>query len=1057
MREKQSYTLNARSVKSLLTGFLLLLLATFTGFSQDRVVTGTVSDATGMAMPGVNVVIKGTTIGAVTDANGRYSIKVPSAESILVFSFIGYQSSEVLVGDQTTVNVTLNEEVSQLDEVVVVGYGTMKKKLVTGATVHVSSADIANRPSLRVEQALQGLSAGVMVSAVSGQPGSDLKVRVRGIGTIGDASPLYVVDGVPVSDISFLDPSNIESIDILKDAASGAIYGVRAANGVVLITTKKGKSGTMTVAYDGYYGVQYLIKQIKLLNGDQYLDYMLDAYTNAKKTKIPFPTDGQGNYTQEFLETNTNWQDYLFREGAPIQSHTISFDGGNEVSMYSAGGTYFRQEGIAGAKDMSYFERISGRINSNHKVKEYLTFGENITISYKRSRGVGVGNIYSNTIRGFLNASPKFKALDTAYADGFGRSYNTDETNPYGNMIFNNNNISRNYNVVGDAYLVVEPLKGLKIKSDIGINLGQNEYNSYTPVYQLSTLDLNTRSTATQSMRRDFSYNWENTVSYSKVLGQHSIELMAGSTVNEYSAYWVGGSKQELVIDDFNHAIIDNAKFDSTRNVYGAKADDALLSYFGRINYNFNEEVPLTFTYRRDGSTRFGPANRWGNFFSASAGWIISQREFFKNSLGNVIDYCKIRVSWGQNGNDRIPAFAYLSLIDFNNKYYYFGDQEAQSVGAAPSMIENAKLRWESAEQWNLGADFRILKDFSLAFDWYDKRQKGWLIRKPVLLVVGVLSDSEYPIVNGGDVRNRGVELELGYTKSVGELQISVKANVAKNKNEVIDIPTEEGIIHGQSSVLYNGSEEFYRAQTGYPLGYFYGYKTNGIFQNADEIQSYVGVDSAGNTILGSNGKPVLIQPKAQPGDVRFVDLNKDGKIDEKDKTMIGNPYPDYTYGLNFNMAYKGFDFGFTLQGVYGNDIVYGVRVMDREYANWDSEMLNRWRGEGTSNRIPRAYAGIDPNLNWKRISDLYINDGSYMKVRNITVGYDFGRLIKGPIKQCRLYFTVANAFVFTSYKGLDPEVGYGATSTYESMSSGIDLGTYPQPRQYMLGLNLKF
>ncbi|HOK51595.1 MAG TPA: SusC/RagA family TonB-linked outer membrane protein, partial [Bacteroidales bacterium] len=396
----------------------------------------------------------------VTDANGRYSIKVPSAESILVFSFIGYQSSEVLVGDQTTVNVTLNEEVSQLDEVVVVGYGTMKKKLVTGATVHVSSADIANRPSLRVEQALQGLSAGVMVSAVSGQPGSDLKVRVRGIGTIGDASPLYVVDGVPVSDISFLDPSNIESIDILKDAASGAIYGVRAANGVVLITTKKGKSGTMTVAYDGYYGVQYLIKQIKLLNGDQYLDYMLDAYTNAKKTKIPFPTDGQGNYTQEFLETNTNWQDYLFREGAPIQSHTISFDGGNEVSMYSAGGTYFRQEGIAGAKDMSYFERISGRINSNHKVKEYLTFGENITISYKRSRGVGVGNIYSNTIRGFLNASPKFKALDTAYADGFGRSYNTDETNPYGNMIFNNNNISRNYNVVGDAYLVVEPLKG---------------------------------------------------------------------------------------------------------------------------------------------------------------------------------------------------------------------------------------------------------------------------------------------------------------------------------------------------------------------------------------------------------------------------------------------------------------------------------------------------------------------------------------------------------------------------------------------------------------------
>jgi len=297
----------------------------------------------------------------------------------------------------------------------------------------------------------------------------------------------------------------------------------------------------------------------------------------------------------------------------------------------------------------------------------------------------------------------------------------------------------------------------------------------------------------------------------------------------------------------------------------------------------------------------------------------------------------------------------------------------------------------------------------------------------------------------------------VGYNKTIGELQIAVKANVAKNKNEVLNIPTEEGIIHGQTSVLYNGCEEFYRAQSGYPLGYFYGYKTNGIFQNTNEIQSYIGLNSSGDTILDSKGKPVLIQPKAQPGDVKFVDLNKDGKIDENDKTMIGNPYPDYTYGLSFNMGYKGFDFGFTLQGVYGNEIVYGVRVMDREYANWDSEMLNRWKGEGTSNRIPRAYAGTDPNLNWKRFSDLYVHDGSYMKVRNITVGYDFGKLIKGTIKQCRLYFTVANAFVFTNYKGLDPEVGYGASSTYESMSSGIDLGTYPQPRQYMVGLNFKF
>ncbi len=1056
MKKKQNYsTYRFKALKRLMT--MLLCLITYNVYAQERIVSGTITDPTGNSMPGVNVVIKGTTTGVVSDASGKFSLKVPSGETILQFSFVGYQQQEIMVGEQNIINVVMREELSQLDEVVVIGYGTMKKKLVTGANVHISSNEIANRPSLRVEQALQGLSSGVMVSATSGQPGSDLKVRIRGIGTIGDASPLFVVDGVPVGDISYIDPSNIESIDVLKDAASGAIYGVRAANGVVLITTKKGKAGTMNVSYDAYYGRQYLIKKIDLLNGDEYLAYMLEAYNNAKKTKMPFPTDDQGNLTQEFLATNTDWQDYLFRNGAPIQSHTVSVDGGNDKSTFSAGGSYFRQDGIAGAKDMSYFERISSRINSDHKIKEYITFGENLTIAYKRTRGVGVGNIYSNTIRGFLNASPKFKVLDSEYPDGFGRSYNTDETNPYGNMIFNNNNISRNYNVVGNSYLIIEPLKGIKFKSDIGVNIGLNDYNSYRPAYQLSTLDQNTRSTAEQSMSRFFSYNWENSFIINKSIEKHSIELLLGNTVNESSSFWVGGNKQELVIDDFEHAIIDNAKYDSTRNVWGAKDEDAFLSYFARVNYNYNEEFPFTITYRRDGSTRFGPENRWGNFWSASAGWIISQREFFKNSIGNVVDYMKIRVSWGQNGNDKITKFAYLSLIDFNDKFYYFGKEEAQYVGAAPAMIENAKLRWESAEQINIGFDAKIFKDFSLTFDWYDKRQNGWLIRQPVLLTVGILDNSEYPIVNGGDVRNRGIELELGYNKVIGDFQISIKANMARNNNEVINIPTEEGIIHGQTSVLYNGCEEIYRAEEGYPIGYFYGYKTNGLFQTAEEVESYIGVDSAGNTIIGSNGKPVLIQPKAQPGDVRFVDLNKDGKIDENDKTMIGNPYPEYTYGLLFNAGYKGFDLSFTLQGVYGNDIVYGIRTMDREYSNWDSDIIQRWTGEGTSNRIPRAYAGIDPNLNWKRFSDLYIYDGSYIKIRNITLGYDFGRLIKGSIKQCRLYFTVANAFVFTKYKGLDPEVGYGSSSTFESMSSGIDLGTYPQPRQYLLGINIKF
>jgi TonB-linked SusC/RagA family outer membrane protein len=1057
MLTKQNYLTTHQHLKKLLLSITMVLSFGLLSYAQERIVTGTITDVSGNAMPGVNVVIKGSNTGVISDATGNFSIKVPSAESVLVFSFVGYQSQEVTVGEQNRINVTLKEEVSELEQVVVVGYGTMKKKLVTGANAHISSEDIANKPVLRVEQALQGMSSGVMVSATSGQPGADLKVRIRGVGTIGDASPLYVVDGVPTDNISYIDPSNIESIDVLKDAASGAIYGVRAANGVVLITTRKGKTGNMSVSYDGYYGTQSLIKQVDMLNGDEYMAYMLDAYKNAKKNRNPFPVDANGNYTPDFLSINTNWQDYLFRDNVPIQSHTVSFDGGNDKSTYSAGGAYFRQDGIAGTKNMSYYERISGRINSEHKLKSYLTFGENLTITHTNSSGIGIGNIYSNTIRGFLNASPKFKAVDTSYADGFGRSYNSNETNPYGNMIYNNNNITRNNNAIGDAYLSVEPIKGLKIKSDIGINLNIQEYNSYTPVYQLSTLDLNIRSTAQQKMTRSFTYNWENNISYSRTFGLHNFEVLAGNTVNEYSEFWIGGSKQNLIIDDFNHAIINNATYDSTRNVEGAKDDDAFMSYYGRINYNYNEKILATFTYRRDGSTRFGKDNRWGDFFSASLGWIISQENFFKNSLGNAIEYFKIRASWGQNGNDKIKKYAYLALIDFNDKNYYFGENETKYIGAAPSMVENPKLRWEGAEQYNVGFDARFLKAFSLAFDWYNKRQNGWLIRQPVLLDVGILSNDEYPIVNGGDVRNRGVEVELGFDKTIGDLHLTMKANYSKNKNIVLDIPNQEGIIHGQRSVLFNSCPEIYQAATGYPIGYFYGYKTNGVFQNKEEIDAYTGVDSTGKAILGGNGQPIKIQPNANPGDVKFVDVNKDGKIDDNDRTMIGSPYPKFTYGFSFNAEYKGFDLSFFLQGVYGNDIVYGVRTMDSEISNWDSDMLNRWTGEGTSNKIPRAYAGLDPNGNWLKFSDLYIFDGSYLKVRNITVGYNFGRLIKGPINQLRLYFTVSNPFVFTKYKGLDPEVGYGVSSSYESMSSGIDLGTYPQPRQFILGLNLKF
>ncbi len=1062
MRKKKNYLPNVQPLLRLIT----LWIASFISvaiYSQGRMVTGTITDIYGNSMPGVSVIIKGTTTGTVTDLNGKFSIRVPSDESVLTFSFIGYKTQEVVVGQQSDISLKLEEEVKEMDEVVVVGYGTMKKKLVTGANVHLSSDEMSKKPVLRVEQALQGLSSGVFVSSTSGQPGSALKVVVRGVGTIGDASPLYVVDGVPVGDISYIDPNNIESVDVLKDAASAAIYGVRAANGVVLITTKKGKSGDMKVSYDGYYGIQSVIKKIDMLNASEFTQLMNEAYYNTYKRydpKFTFPTDANGNIDPLFLDTiaNTNWQDYLFRNNVPIQSHTVSVSGGNDRSTYFASGTYFNQEGIAGAKNMSYFERMSGQINSNHKVKEYLSFGENITITHTRSSGIGVGNIYDNTVRGFLNATPIFPVYDETKSDGYGKSWKyPDESNPFASMNYKNNRISRNYNLIGNAFVILEPLKNLKIKSDFGFNFGSSESNKYTIVYNLSNLDINNRNTAEQSMYRNFGYNWENYVSYNLISGQHNAEVLVGNTINESSAFWVGGSKQNLTIDDFDHAIIDNATFDSTRNVYGSKSDDALLSYFARANYNYNEKYLLSVTYRRDGSTRFGPESRWGNFWSFSGGWIVSQEDFFKNNIKGI-DYLKLRASWGQNGNDKIPAFSYLALIDFSDKFYYFGEEETKYIGAAPARIENTKLRWEDAEQLDIGFDARFLKNFSLAFDYYNKIQRGWLIIKPVPQLVGILNDNEYPIVNGGDVRNKGFEIELGYQKEINDFNLSIKANFAKNTNKVIDIPNNEGVIHGQTNVLYNGCEEIYRAQEGYPVGFFYGYKTNGLFQTQEEVDNYLGVDSLGNPILDSKGNQVKIQPKAEPGDVRFVDINKDGKIDEKDKTMIGNPYPDYTYGLLLSAGYKGFDLSATIQGVYGNDIVYGVRTMDRDYNNWDTEILERWTGPGTSNRIPRATLISQGNLNWKRFSDLYIYDGSYLKVRSISLGYDFAhKLLKKTFTQFRLYFTLVNPIVITNYKGLDPEVGYGNSTSSENMSTGIDLGTYPQPRQYLVGLNIKF
>jgi len=1050
--------------------FLFLIIFLGKSYSQERTISGSVTDATtGEPLLGVTVSVEGTTIGIVTDINGKYSLSNVNEDAVLVFSMMGYLTEYVPVQEKEEVDVSLVIDIQELDEVVVIGYGTMKKKLNTGANVHVSNDEMDQKHSLRLEHALQGLTSGVQITSNSGQPGSDFKVRIRGVGTIGNAEPLYIVDGVPTNDITYLNPSDIESVDILKDAASSAIYGAQAANGVVLITTKKGKAGEMHISYNGYYGVQNVIKRVDMLSTHDYVMLLNEGYINSHPTyrtnanypdNLPFlpQLDGNGDVVYDndgnilidpsvfdSIET-VNWQDYLFTENAPIQSHSLSVEGGSEKSIYSASVNYFAQDGIIGTNDQSSYERTSIRVNSETSIyKDIFTFGENVTFAHTINHGIGVGNIYGNNVKGFLNTSPTFLPYNDTYPDGYGRSIYPSETNPLANKYYNCQNKTINNKALGNTYLILSPVKNLKLRTDLGFEVSINEYNKFTPVYSLSTLDMNLHTTAEMNLDRNSKYNWENTVTYNFTFGKNNFNLLVGNTVRERTRYYAGGKAYDLIIPDLEHAILSNGTNDSLKTNYGTKDDESFLSYFGRVNYDYDQKILFTGVFRRDGSTKFGPSNRFGNFFSFSGGYILTQEEFFKFSW---LDFLKIRASWGQNGNDNIPSFAYQSLISLTDKNYYFGNPQAKYIGGAPDQIPNSSIRWETATMTDIGFDARFLKSFTLEFDWYKKLQKDWLVTIRVPELTGILDDNSYPIGNGGDVINTGVELALGYHKVEGDFKFSINGNLSYNKNEVLHIPTVDSIIHGPTGVLYTNFEEIYRAMDGYPLSFFWGYETDGIFQDTIQITSY------------TNSEGVIIQSGAEPGDVIFKDLNDDGVINSDDKTMIGNPWPKFIFGLSFNAEYKGFDFAVIIQGVYGNDIANGFSSMNTFTPNKTVDALERWHGPETSDRIPRMTDGAESNKNWRNFSDLYIMDGSYLKVRSINIGYDLSRnILKDVVGQCRIYFSVVNAFTFTKYIGFDPEVGYGDHDyqRYENMSTGIDIGTYPNSRQFIFGLDLSF
>ena len=1036
---KNAYkTCSTRGLYSLL--LLALVLAGHSAAAQvnKHPLSGKITAAKDNSpLPGASVAVKGTATGTVTSATGEFTLQVSDTDSLEI-SLIGFNKQTIAVNGRNSITIALEDGTTGLDEIVVVGYGTEKKRLNTGAIGRVNGAALEETHTLRVDQALQGQTPGIQVTSNSAQPGEPMKVRIRGTGTIGNSDPLYIVDGMPVADISYLNATDVASMDVLKDAASAAIYGARAANGVVIVTTKKGRKGNMQVSYDGFYGQQNPARKLPLLDAHEYGIIMNEAAINSNRA--PYFSVEQINQ----LGKGTDWQEEVFNKHAPTQSHTLNLSGGSEKSVYSSSVSYMKQDGTIGFKGQSQYERLAFRLSSEHYMyKDVVKFGENFTYTLSNKKGVGVGNIYNNTIRPIVNVSPLFPVYDSTgnYAKS---NFNPDEANPVALMDYQNQNKSKTDRVVGNAYLEVMPIKGLKLRSDFGLDLNNTTDTRFTPVYDLATNIVNLHSRAYMGVTQTRIWNWDNTISYQRDFGKHSATVLVGTTANETNVFFVNGYKEDVTIADLDHSIINNGTNEDTKQIYGSRSEDALLSYFGRINYNYDEKYLFTAIFRRDGSTRFGANNRFGNFPAFSAGWVASNEEFMKT---NWLNFLKVRASWGRNGNlpavyayDNIAttSYLYMATITSVNQDYYFGNGDVKFTGSSPDRVPNPDLKWETSEQLDLGFDAQLLKDFNVSFDWYRKTTRDWIITVPVPALAG----TKPPTVNGGSVKNQGVEVALGYTHQFGDLSFGINGNVTLNKNDVIDIPNAEKVIVGDANVPFVGIDEIFRTQQGHPVGYFYGLKTAGIFQNEAEVQSYT----------GKNG---LIQPNAKPGDVRFADLNGDGVIDSRDKTEIGNPNPDVTYGINLNLGYKGFDLSVFLYGVSGNQVFNGIRDYAAPLSNYTTEILGRWHGEGTSNHLPRMTMGDDANQNWTRSSDLFVKDASFLRVRSINLGYDFkkGLFPRLPLQQLRLYVSGSNLFTFTKYKGMDPEVGYGPYP----WASGIDVGTYPQPKTVIVGVNARF
>ena len=1067
---------------------LVLWCCSSVAFAQDRTVSGKIIDEFGQPLPGVNVLVKGTSSGTVSDAEGAYNIGGVNDNSVLVFSFIGYLAKEVTVGSRSVVDVDMAPDVTSLEEIVVIGYGERKKALVTGANIRQDGAQLQALNTSSAMESLQGITPGVSISRNSGQPGAGTRVRIRGIGTIADSNPLYIVDGVPVGNIDYLSPSDIESIDVLKDGASAAIYGSRGANGVVLITTRKGKQGAKSqISYNGYYGVQNIYNKPPALNAQEYM-FIIDegrandglAPTNwENEIKTNSWLEGQqaglgteyGEYVWNKLQNGwkgTDWVDEITQKNAPMQSHALNITGATEDMTYGAGFSYLDQAGMIGGDIIDAgLKRLTARLNTEIKLVEIggrkiLKLGENFTFNNTQRRGTGTGNIYYNDLHDALVINP----LMPAYWEGSPSKYgfaptlegvNLGQANPVATMFYRHNfNWGKGNSIIGNAYAELEPIPSLKIRSSYGVDSWFGHSRSYAPAYGLSS-QFNRQESAVsiqQDAYQGLNTTWTNTLSYDRSFGEHNLHAMVGTEQIRYILRFnVGGSRLNPLYSDPSYAYLDNAAPATSQadlNTWGRDEGangGGLNSYFSRLSYNYQERYMLDFTARRDGSSMFLGDKQYGNFYSVSAGWNFME-ESFMSGLSNIVDNGKLRASWGQNGNQSVggPFLYQTNIVSLNQGYYFGSNKLSSAITYIPENTPNPDLGWETSEQLDIGLDASFLNSrLAVTLDWYQKLTKDWLVRAPALGTSGALA----PWINGGVVRNTGVELMLTWKDNVGEVSYGVTVSGATLKNKVTRLDNAEGIIYGYGDILSQGTSLISRVEEGKPIGYFYGFKTAGILQNQAEVDAYVGPEGLPMQFADNQG--------LRPGDVRFVDQNEDGRIDELDKVMLGNPIPDLELGIQLNVSWKGIYANMTMSGKFGHQVMRSYRSFaDQFEQNYTTEVFGRWHGEGTSSRIPRLSSTSHRNQQF--ISDIYMHDADYLRINNLTLGYDFGTLARkaGWISGAQVYMAVTNLHTFTKYEGMDPEVTYGGHDDL-TWASGVDLGLYPLPRTVMFGVNLTF